>query len=83
MVTSPNGADLLFDALDSGGKDTRALAGVQVAAIGPGTARALGGRGIKADIVPGRSLGEALVEELESVEVEGKAGPGGPRGRGT
>lgn len=72
VVTSPNGADLLFDALDSHGKDARALAGVRVAAIGPGTARALGARGVKADIVPARSVGEALVEELESVEVEGK-----------
>ncbi len=43
-VTSPNGAELLLDRL----RDARALAGVTVAAIGPGTARALRARGDRA-----------------------------------
>ena len=43
---------LLFDALVGTG-DARALAGVTVAAIGPGTARELAARGIRADVVPG------------------------------
>jgi uroporphyrinogen III methyltransferase/synthase len=47
-------------------------AGAIVAAIGPGTARALAEHGIAADIVPQRFVAEALVEALESVEVEGK-----------
>jgi len=67
--TSPNGVDLFFEALDG---DARALAGVTVAAIGPGTARELASRGIRADVVPPRSVAESLVEELESVDVEGK-----------
>ncbi len=71
-LTSPNGVRLLFKAMDKAGLDTRSLAGVTVAAIGPGTARALAKRGIVADIVPERFVAESLVESLETVEVGGK-----------
>src|SRR4051812_32867037 len=70
--TSPNGAALLLDALAERGGDARALAGATVAAIGPGTARELARRGIRADVVPGRSIAEALAEALEEVPLEGK-----------
>jgi uroporphyrinogen III methyltransferase/synthase len=43
-----------------------------IAAIGPGTARALAEHGIVADVVPERFVAEALVEALESVDIEGK-----------
>lgn len=46
--------------------------GAAVAAIGPGTARALAEHGISADIVPERFVAEALVEALAPVDVEGK-----------
>ena len=68
-LTSPNGVRLLFDALEAAGLDVRALANATVAAIGPGTARALAARGIRADVVPERSVAEALVESLEAVDV--------------
>jgi uroporphyrinogen III methyltransferase / synthase len=68
-LTSPNGARLLFQALDEGGLDARALANATVAAIGPGTAAALAERGIRADVVPERSVAEALVESLLEVNV--------------
>lgn len=71
-LTSPNGACLLFDALNAAGFDARALGGATVAAIGPGTARALARHGILADLVPERFLAEALVEALSGVEVEGQ-----------
>jgi uroporphyrinogen III methyltransferase / synthase len=71
-ITSPNGAHLLFEALAAGGRDARALTGATVAAIGPGTARALAEHGIEADVVPERFVAEALVEALVGVEVEGK-----------
>ncbi len=71
-VTSPNGAELLLDALAGADRDARALAGATVAAIGPGTARALAARGIRADVVPERSIAEALVEALADVAVEGR-----------
>jgi uroporphyrinogen III methyltransferase/synthase len=122
-VTSPNGAHLLFEALDAAGLDARALspapmrpkkqqvregeassgadkaqsqggagpapdasagagasAGVEtsvppqttIAAIGPGTARALAEHDIVADVVPERFVAEALVEALAPAEVEGR-----------
>ncbi len=71
-VTSPNGARLLFEAMRAAGLDARALAGATVAAIGPGTARALAEHGVAADVVPQRFVAEALVEALAGVEVEGR-----------
>ncbi len=65
-LTSPNGVEQLFAAIG----DARDLAGLTVAAIGPGTARALLSHGIKADIVPDRSIAEALVEALAELPVE-------------
>ena len=71
-LTSPNGVRLLFDAMAAAGRDARALAQAQVAAIGPGTAAALRERGVIADVVPDRSVAEALVQELDAVPVQGK-----------
>jgi uroporphyrinogen III methyltransferase/synthase len=68
-LTSPNGVELLFERLGRAGRDARALAGVRVAAIGPGTARALAGHGISADVVPERFVAEGLVEALGDVPV--------------
>ena len=61
-VTSPTGAEHLFRHL----RDARELAGVTVAAIGPGTVRALRERGVEADIVPERAVAEGLVEALDA-----------------
>jgi uroporphyrinogen III methyltransferase/synthase len=71
-LTSPNGAELLLAAMAERGLDGRALAHATIAAIGPGTARALRERGLIADIVPPRSIAESLVESLREVEVEGR-----------
>jgi uroporphyrinogen III methyltransferase / synthase len=71
-LTSPNGVRLLFEAMEAAGRDARALAWAQVAAIGPGTAAALRAHGVIADVVPGRSIAEALVEALAAVPVAGK-----------
>jgi len=68
-VTSPSGAHALLDRLATAGLDARALAGLAVAAIGPGTARALAERGIRADVVPERAVAEGLVEALAGVEL--------------
>ncbi|HEX5713092.1 MAG TPA: uroporphyrinogen-III C-methyltransferase, partial [Solirubrobacterales bacterium] len=71
-LTSPNGAHLFFEALAEAGRDARALAAATVAAIGPGTARALAEHGIAADVVPERFVAEALVEALAAVKVAGR-----------
>ncbi len=68
-LTSPNGVRLLFSRLRGAGLDARALAGARVAAIGPGTAAALGEHGVIADVVPERFVAEALVEALAEVPV--------------
>ncbi len=68
-LTSPNGVDVLFRRLSAEGLDARALAGVKVAAIGPGTARALAARGIRADVVPERFVAEGLVQALSDLPV--------------
>lgn len=68
-VTSPNGADGLLARLYDSGRDARALAGTRVAAIGPGTARALRRHGVVADVVPARAVAEGLVEALSRVPV--------------
>jgi uroporphyrinogen III methyltransferase/synthase len=70
VVSSPNGARELFERLFEAGKDARALAGLKVAAMGPGTARALKEHGIEADIVPKRSVAEGMVEALAEVDAQ-------------
>jgi uroporphyrinogen III methyltransferase/synthase len=63
VLTSANGVAALFDrGLAAVGLDARALAGVRVAAIGPGTAAALATRGVRADLVPDRFVAEALLD---------------------
>jgi uroporphyrinogen III methyltransferase / synthase len=64
-VTSPNGVEMLFEHL----RDARGLADVKVAAIGPGTARALRAHGVEPDVVPERAVAEGLVEALRDVPV--------------
>jgi uroporphyrinogen III methyltransferase/synthase len=64
-VTSPNGAEQLLARV----RDARALAGPVVAAVGPGTARALRERGVEPDVVPERAIAEALGEALAGVPV--------------
>ncbi len=63
-LTSPNGVRLFFERLEG---DARDLAGKTVAAIGPGTARALRDHGIEPDVVPERSVAESLLEALAGV----------------
>jgi uroporphyrinogen III methyltransferase/synthase len=64
VLTSPNGARTLLDALRAQGLDARAFGGCQVAAIGPGTAEALAAGNILVDLVPPRFVAESLVESL-------------------
>jgi uroporphyrinogen III methyltransferase / synthase len=71
-LTSPNGVECLFARLAESGRrpaDARALAGATVAAIGPGTARALAEHGIAADVLPERFVAESLVEALAALPV--------------
>src|SRR3954447_7937076 len=71
-VTSPNGAALLLDAVESVGGDARTLAGVEVAAIGPGTAAELARRGIRADTVAEVSTAEGLLDAIADLDLAGE-----------
>ncbi|HEY3866632.1 MAG TPA: uroporphyrinogen-III C-methyltransferase [Solirubrobacteraceae bacterium] len=74
--TSPNAVETLFARLEAAGgdlpasrRDARAFAGARLAAVGPGTARALAEHGLVPDIVPERFLAESLVQALADVPV--------------
>ncbi len=70
-VMSPNGVAEMFKRLAAGDapRDARSLAGARIAAIGPATVGALADHGIRADIVPERSVAESLAEALEEIPV--------------
>src|SRR5581483_514927 len=89
--TSANAVTRFFAALGDVGADTRALGGRRVAAIGPGTAEALAGAGVRADLVPERFVAESLLEAfppgpgrvlLPRAAVARDALPAGLAGRG-
>ncbi len=58
VFTSTNAVGALLDRV----ADLRALAGVRIAAVGPGTAAALASYRLVADLVPDRNLAAGLVE---------------------
>jgi uroporphyrinogen III methyltransferase/synthase len=63
VFTSANGVRSFFDdGLAAAGLDARALAGVRIAVIGPGTDRALARHGLRADLVPERFVAESLLD---------------------
>jgi uroporphyrinogen-III synthase len=73
VVTSANGVDRLMDAI--GG---RAVPGpTRWAAVGASTARALTGRGVTADLVPGTAVSDALVDAFPSYPPAAPAAPPG------
>jgi uroporphyrinogen-III synthase len=57
VVTSPNGARRTLAEL----RDARDLAGVQLAAVGPGTARVFAEHHLRVDLVPERFVAEGLL----------------------
>ena len=58
VLTSPNGVERTFAHVP----DARSLAGVQVAAVGSGTAAALAQHRVVADLVPAEFVGDALLD---------------------
>ena len=75
VLTSANGVDRLFSQL----RDARSLGQVQVAVVGPGTARALRRHGVVADLVPEVAVGEDLVEAFPKFDEGAEASPGSSR----
>ena len=64
VLTSANGVIKLWAEMKRQGKDARAFGGMKIAAIGPGTARALERCGVGADIVAKEHRQEGLASDL-------------------
>lgn len=64
VFSSSNGVEHFLNRLLTVGHDMRRLSGVRLAAIGPGTAAALAGFHLKADVQPDTYRAESLAEAL-------------------
>jgi len=64
IFTSQNAVAIFWEQLLGRGKDSRALAGLKIAAVGPATAGALLEHGITVDVIPQRFVAEGLLEML-------------------
>jgi len=72
VFTSANGVTSFFErGLASGNLDARALAGLRIAAIGPGTAAALAQKGLHADLLPERFVAESLLDAFPPPSTDG------------
>lgn len=72
VFTSANGVIAFFErGLAGASLDARALAGLRVAAIGPGTAAALEARGIRPDLIPERFVAESLLDAFPAPQRAG------------
>jgi uroporphyrinogen III methyltransferase / synthase len=67
VFSSMHGVESLLDRLCTAHGDLRKLAGVRLAAIGPGTAAELARYRLKADLVPSHYRAEALADALAAV----------------
>jgi uroporphyrinogen III methyltransferase/synthase len=66
VFTSKNGVDAFFSRLWNTGRDARALAGVRVAAVGPGTRDAVNQFYVQVDAQPETFHGEHLAEAMKA-----------------
>ncbi len=66
VFTSAQGVRYFFSALKGLHKDSRALAGLAVCAIGTATAKALERHGIQADLIPSNFQAESVVDALKA-----------------
>jgi uroporphyrinogen III methyltransferase / synthase len=68
IFTSANGVDAFFGALTRANLDTRALSGVQICVIGPGTAKRLGQFALRPDAQPKTYQAAEISQTLASIE---------------
>jgi uroporphyrinogen III methyltransferase/synthase len=76
--TSANGVERTWAELEAEGGDARSLSVVRIAAIGPATARALAGHGLRADVVAREFRGEGLAAAMLEAMGLGPSSEGGP-----
>lgn len=68
VLTSANAVKACLDELFAAAADVRALASSRIAAVGPGTASALAGAGLRPDFVPPSSTAGSLATTLPGVD---------------
>ena len=71
VFTSYNAVRFFFERLTAQGKDSRALGGCRICAVGPRTAEALASHGLRPDLIPADYKGEGVVEAFRSQEPRG------------
>src|SRR5690606_27166179 len=81
VFTSANGVRYFLDRLLARGLDLRALGTCQLAAVGPGTAAALGQYHLQADVIASNRVAEGS-SDARRCEAEGKRLLGGRGSRG-
>ncbi|MBI4302176.1 MAG: uroporphyrinogen-III synthase, partial [Chloroflexi bacterium] len=64
IFTSVNGVEAFFQRLRTLGHDARALKGITLVAIGPATAQALEGFGVRADLIPQDYSAEGILSAI-------------------
>jgi uroporphyrinogen III methyltransferase/synthase len=69
VFTSTNGVDAFWERLASVGKDTRALAGARICAIGPSTAARLRDHGILADWLPPEFVTDSILDGFRAYDL--------------
>ena len=71
IFTSANGVAFFFRRLKELGKDSGALKGIKIAAIGPATARAVEALEICVDLVPEEFVSEGVVKAFSELDLQG------------
>ncbi len=71
LFTSANGVRFFFDRLRAHQLDARALAHLRIAAVGSKTAEALGGCGLRADLVPDEQSQQGLATAFNALDMQG------------
>jgi len=66
IFSSTNGVRRFFDAFYATYKDARSIGGVRIAAVGPGTEKAIREYRFDVDLVPERHLAEGLLESFKN-----------------
>ncbi len=67
VMTSANGVKYFWQQLVTGGKGAADLQGINIAAIGPATAKKIEARGLSIDLMPSEHVAEALIEAMPDV----------------
>ena len=72
IFTSANGVSYFIERLLDNGKDVRSLKNINIATVGPATAKKVKDLKIKVDLVPKDFVAEGLIESFSKMGIKGK-----------